>query len=264
MIIINSKENKNFKLCLQLGAKKYRDKLGLYLIEGPNLLEEAMDNGADLRLVVFSESKVPTLKVEQQRDYYRGAEVVGMSEKLFEKLTQTETSQGVIGVVQKKTETWANSTTEILSNNGNVVILDRLQDSGNIGTIIRTADAAGYKGVIVLKGSADIYSPKVIRAAAGSVFRMPVLFTESPAETIELLKKNDKKIVSTCMDAENAYYECDLKSNIGLVIGNEGNGICSEFLVGADMKIKIPMAGKTESLNAAVAAGIIMMEAIRK
>ena len=152
----------------------------------------------------------------------------------------------------------------MLAKPGNVVILDRLQDPGNIGTIIRTAEAAGYKGVVVLKGTADVYSPKVIRAAAGSVFRMPVLFLESPAQAIELLKKYDKKIVSTCFDTENNYYDIELKKNIGLVIGNEGNGICRELVEDSDIRIKIPMTGTVESLNAAVAAGIIMFEAIRK
>lgn len=264
MIIINSNENKNFKLCLQLDSKKYRDKLGLYLIEGPNLLEEALNNGAELRLVVFSETKIPALKTELQRDYYRGAEVVGMSDKLFEKIAQTETSQGVFGVVKKKDENQERTAVEIFSGDGNVVILDRLQDPGNIGTIIRTADATGYKGVISMKGTGDVYAPKVIRAAAGSVFRMPVLFLESPAQAIDLLKKNGKKIVSTCFETENIYYECDLKNNIGLIIGNEGNGISRELMDGSDLKVKIPMTGKTESLNAAVAAGIIMAEAIRK
>lgn len=264
MIIINSNENKNFKLCSQLAQKKYRDKLGLYLIEGPNLIEEAIKSDADIKLIVFNEKILIDGKTLQNAEIYQGAEVIGLSEKLFEKLAQTETSQGVIGVIKKSSETQEAIEKRVLAKSTNVVILDRLQDPGNIGTIIRTAEAVGYKGVVVLKGTADIYSPKVIRAAAGSVFRMPVLFYESPAQMMERLKKYDKKIVSTCFDTENNYYDIDLRKNIGLVIGNEGNGISSELIEGADIKIKIPMAGTVESLNAAVAAGIVMFEAIRE
>jgi len=264
MIIINSNENKNFKLCNQLAQKKFRDKLGLYLIEGPNLLEEAVNSDVDIKLVVLNEEMLATLKIPLKEGSYKGTEVIGMSEKLFEKLAQTEASQGVIGVIKKRCETQEDVEKRILSKSENVIILDRLQDPGNIGTIIRTAEASGYKGVIVLKGTADVYSPKVIRAAAGSVFRMPVLFFESPAQAMEHLKKYDKKIVSTCFDTEKNYYDIDLKKDIGLVIGNEGNGICRELIEGSDIRIKIPMAGTVESLNAAVAAGIVMFEAIRK
>ncbi len=276
MIIIHSNENKNFKLCSQLAQKKYRDKLGLYLIEGFNLMEEAIKSGAEIQLVVFSEKILADQKLFagqkitagqkllENEALFKGAEVIGLTEKLFEKLAQTEASQGVIGVIKKSSETQEEIEKRLLAKPGNVVILDRLQDPGNIGTIIRTAEAAGYQGVIVLKGTVDVYAPKVIRAAAGSVFRMPVLFYESPAQVIKQLKKYDKKIVSTCFDTEINYYELDLKNNIGLVIGNEGNGICRELMEGADIRIKIPMVGTVESLNAAVAAGIVMFEAIRK
>ena len=264
MIIINSNENKNFKLCSQLAQKKFRDKLGLYLIEGPNLLEEAVNSHADIKLVVFHEKNLSSAEVSKKTGVYKEAEVVGMSEKLFEKLAQTEASQGVLGIIKKSSETQDEVGKKMLGKASNVIILDRLQDPGNIGTIIRTAEAAGYRGVIVLKGTADLYSPKVIRAAAGSVFRMPVLFFESPAQAIEHLKKYDKKVVTTCLDAENNYYDIDLKKDIGLVIGNEGNGICRELIERSDIKIKIPMAGIVESLNAAVAAGIVMFEAIRE
>lgn len=261
MVIINSTENKNFKLCQQLASRKYRDKLGLYLIEGPNLLTEAMESHADIRAVLISESKLPVLS---ELSFLPGVEPLYMAEGLFHKLAQTEHSQGVLAVVAKPEENVSAETERMLRPGSNVVILDRLQDPGNIGTIIRTAEAAGYQGVIALKGTGDIFSPKVIRAAAGSVFRMPVLFLESPAQTMDLLRKHKKEIVTTSLETETPYYELDLRENIGLVIGNEGNGICPEFFEGSDRQIKIPMAGRIESLNAAVAAGIIMYEAMRK
>jgi TrmH family RNA methyltransferase len=267
MGIINSKENKNYKLCQQLASKKYRDQLGLYLIEGPNLLKEALENQAEIQLVLLCDAKEGTLRHEwmlRHEPMLPEGKTYHMEEKLFEKLAQTETSQGVLAVVQKPDMTRPEILDRMFSPGANLVVLDRLQDPGNIGTIIRTADGAGYQGVVVIKGTGDVYSPKVIRAAAGSVFRMPVLFLESPAQAMNILKEHGKRIVTTSLDAEVRYFDIELKENIGLIIGNEGNGVCLELKDGSDVKIKIPMTGKIESLNAAVAAGIVMYEAMRK
>ncbi len=139
-----------------------------------------------------------------------------------------------------------------------------MQDPGNVGTVIRTADAAGYSGILIIKGTVDVFSPKVVRACTGSLFRMPILFVDSPNEAIQMLKDNGKKVVSTGFDTDKYYYEIDLTQNIGLVIGNEGNGICDEFKNNSDEIIKIPMFGNIESLNASVAAALLMYETMRK
>ena len=146
---------------------------------------------------------------------------------------------------------------------GNFVVLDRLQDPGNIGTILRTADAAGYKLAVVMKGTADVFSPKVVRAATGSLFRMPVVFMDSEEELLEFTRAAGKKTVATCFDTDLYYYDVNLKENIALIIGNEGNGISETLIASSDVKIKIPMHGNIESLNASVAAGILMYEAVR-
>ena len=146
---------------------------------------------------------------------------------------------------------------------GNFVVLDRLQDPGNIGTILRTADAAGYSLAIVLKGTADVFSSKVVRAATGSLFRMPVVFMDSVDELMEFTRAAGKKLVATCFDTDRYYYDENLKENIALIIGNEGSGISRELIECSDLKIKIPMHGNIESLNASVAAGILMYEAVR-
>jgi TrmH family RNA methyltransferase len=114
--------------------------------------------------------------------------------------------------------------------------------------------------VIAIKGTCDIFSPKVVRAAAGSIFRMPLLFIDTAAETLTILKSQGKKIVGTCFDAETDYFHADLKNDIALLIGNEGGGLSRELIEGADMKVKIPMEPFVDSLNAAVAAGILMYE----
>ena len=253
MRTVSSKDNKIFRLCQQLSQKKYRDKLGLYLIEGENLLEEAVKNGAEIKTVLA------------RPDYggcFFGTEdkVFSLDDNLFRHLAQTETSQGIIAIVAKPEISPARFLDE---DGGNFVVLDRLQDPGNIGTILRTADAAGYSLAIVMKGTADVFSPKAVRAATGSLFRMPVVFMDSVDELMEFTRAAGKKLVATCFDTDRYYYDEDLRENIALVIGNEGSGISQELIEGSDLKIKIPMHGNIESLNASVAAGILMYEAVR-
>lgn len=142
--------------------------------------------------------------------------------------------------------------------------MDRLQDPGNIGTIIRTAEAAGYKGIIIVKGTGDVYSPKVVRAAAGSVLRMPMIKAEGPEDVSEFCKEYGKRLIGTSVRNAKPFYQLDLTNNVALVIGNEGNGMSSELEDLSCENIMIPMEGDNESLNAAVAAGIIMYQSIRK
>lgn len=249
---IRSKDNKIYKTCEQLLLKKYRDRFGKYLIEGENLIEEAVKNGAEVETVLLKRGceKLPSSLSDR---------AFVLDEKLFDKLAQTETSQGIMAVVAKPKTDKA----DFVGKDGNFVVLDRLQDPGNIGTILRTADAAGYSLAIVMKGTADIFSPKTVRAATGSLFRMPVVFLDSVSELREFTKAAGKKLVATCFDTQRYYFDEDLTNNIALVIGNEGNGICEEIIESSDLKIKIPMQGNIESLNASVAAGILMYEAMR-
>ena len=250
---ISSKDNKIFRLCQQLSHKKYRDKLGLYLIEGENLLEEAVKNGAAIKTVLMCRDYRGSLFGTEDKAFC-------LSDKLFEQLSQTETTQGIMAIVEKP-----ELSPDLFLNRGggNFIVLDRLQDPGNIGTILRTADAAGYELAIVMKGTADVFSPKAVRAATGSLFRMPVVFMDSVDELMEFTRAAGKKLVATCFDTDRYYYDENLKENIALIIGNEGSGISRELIECSDLKIKIPMHGNIESLNASVAAGILMYEAVR-
>ena len=250
---ISSKDNKIFRLCQQLSHKKYRDKLGLYLIEGENLLEEAVKNGAAIKTVLMCRDYRGSLFGTEDKAFC-------LSDKLFEQLAQTETTQGIMAIVEKP-----ELSPDLFLNRGggNFIVLDRLQDPGNIGTILRTADAAGYELAIVMKGTADVFSPKAVRAATGSLFRMPVAFMDSTDELMEFTRAAGKKLAATCFDTDRYYYDEDLRENIALIIGNEGGGICRELIESSDLKIKIPMHGNIESLNASVAAGILMYEAVR-
>ena len=259
MKVITSKDNRIYKHCRALGAKKYRDETGLYLVEGEKLVREACE--MDMTEMIIAEpdcaEKIKSLD----------ADAVFVEKKLFKGLVHTETSQGVIAVVRKNIfdqEAFIDAVGVREGGRKNIVVLDRLQDPGNIGTIIRTADAAGYGGVISVKGTGDIYSPKIVRATAGSVMRLPIYFAESATEAVDMLRKHGKKIVGTTLDADLYYYDADLSESIALVIGNEGSGMSEEFKISTDINVKIPMSGSIDSLNAAVAAGILMYQWKRK
>ena len=254
---IKSKDNSIYKQTKKLLMKKNRDQTGQYLIEGNNLLKEAIDNGVSI-LGIFLKDDYETknsefLSTEQTLESIPTYRLDG---RLFDDLSDTTTSQGIIGIV-KKTEA------KPFPNKGNIVVLDRLQDPGNIGTIIRTAEAAGYVGVAILKGSGDVYSSKVVRGAAGSLFRMPLFFFDTREEFLESKTASGRKLVATSLKAERYYYEEDIIRDIALIIGNEGAGIDPLLEEKCDVSIKIPMKGNMDSLNVAVAAGILMYESVR-
>lgn len=256
---ISSKDNKIYKLTEQLTQKKYRDRTGLYLIEGSNLIEEAVKNHGEIETIILDE----VFPRESLFDKYPHLEAKAflLKDKLFQRLSQTEHSQGIMAIVKKRD--FSKDEAKNLSPSANFVILDRLQDPGNIGTILRTADAAGYALVIAMKGTGDVFSPKVVRSATGSLFRVPVLLLEDGAELRELIRAAGKRLVATAADGERCYYEENLKENIALIIGNEGQGISPELMEAAECKVRLPMKGNIESLNASVAAGILMYEAVR-
>ncbi|MDD7718516.1 MAG: RNA methyltransferase [Eubacteriaceae bacterium] len=258
---IRSKDNRIFKETLKLSQKKYRDREGLYIVEGENLVGEAMEYGL-VKSIFVSEDKADFYRDRGLLKEARGDTYL-VEPKLFDRLAQTETSQGILAVVSKSLydpETLVKNE----KGNSNYVVLDRLQDPGNIGTIIRTAEGAGYSGVMVLKGTADVFSPKTVRAAAGSVFRNPIIQVEDNRELRKLCDRLGLKLVVTGFDTDKFYFDEDISQNTALVIGNEGNGVSGELMEMSDVRIKIPMMGNLESLNASVAAAILMYETQRR
>jgi TrmH family RNA methyltransferase len=257
---ITSGDNQLYKDLLRLKLKKHRDRQGKYLIEGPNLIIEAIRSGEQMDFILcssgysFGDEGVPI----------DGVPIIELDEKLLLKLSDTENPQGVMAVAEKKIYSESEFFSQDKFPRANLVVLDRLQDPGNIGTILRTAEAAGYKGAMVIKGTGDIYSPKVVRAATGTLFRLPIIFVDTAEEALYLLRKHGKKTVSTVLSDSRDYYETDLKEDIALIIGNEGSGVSKEFIINSDIRVKIPMEGSVESLNAAVAAGILMYESLRE
>lgn len=262
MQVISSKDNKIIKEAASLASKKYRDELDEYLIEGPNIVKEAMEEGGRVRFI-FTLAGDQSAEIEEIVEAAEEKDLAAfkLTSDVFAKVTQTDSPQAILAVITKRQL----SEQEFFSNvgNKNIVVLDRLQDPGNVGTVLRTAEALGFGGVIILKGTADVYQPKVVRSAAGSLLRLPLLFLDDSISCKEVLSKNNKKVFTTSMDAKKRVSDADLKENVAIVIGNEGNGICQELMEGAD-SLSIPMQGKTESINAAISAAIVMYESLRQ
>ena len=255
MTVISSQDNRIYRQCIQLGQKKYRDRLGLYIAEGRKLVQEALDAGK-ARTVLLREGTPPPFSEDTAFLFMKG--------NLFDRIAQTETSQGVLAIVAAQEEDAGKFLAAVSKAGSHVLLLDRLQDPGNIGTLIRTADAAGYAGLVVLKGTGDIYASKVVRAAAGSLLRLPVYRAESGEEALELLRKAGKRLVAATPEGGVDYRLADYGPGIGLMVGNEGAGLSEILEKSADLRVAIPMENGVESLNAAVAAGILIYESIKK
>lgn len=260
---ISSPDNDKIRLINKLSKKKYRDQQGKFVVEGINLVRAALCKEQLIELVLiaddfdFSEVAYALSAGVDYRNIYM------IPRFLFEKITDAENGSGIIAVVKKSSYT-IDSLDDIDTNFGdNILVLDRLQDPGNIGTMIRTAVAAGYSIVATIKGTADIYSPKVLRASAGMIFDISVVELADTDEFKNMVSMLDKKIVVTDPREGDPYYRCDLAKGIALVIGNEGNGISNEIMECSDIRVTIPMQGEVESLNAAICASLLMYEAIR-
>lgn len=263
---ITSKDNKTIKYCKNLQQKKLRDKTGQFLIEGVKPLEEAINLGFSMDYIFVREDMWEHLNekgnsvfmklLEKERTYK-------VSRHIFQSISQTENSQGLLAII-KKIDYSKEQIISKISPKANILILDKVQDPGNLGTLIRTSEGAGYEAIISIKGTGDIFAPKTVRATGGSIFRMPFLFLENYEELMEFLKDLNKKAVVTAPLGEEYYYDADLKENIGLIVGNEGNGVDEKLIEKADLRVKIPMKGNLESLNVAVAGALVMYEALRK
>ena len=252
MKVVTSRENAIYKSALKLLQKKHRDRTGQYLLEGRKPLRDALDLGLVIEKVFVCNGE----NAEELEAVLPEHALIALEHGLFARLSDTEHSQGVIAVIQKDIldeEAFAEG-----CEGGNIAILDRLQDPGNVGTIIRTAEAAGFSGVIATDETADPYGPKAVRASSGALLRMPVLTGASAEEAIAFAKERGCALTVTDMDGEVSCFDLEEAGSSALVIGNEGRGASASFREEADITVHIPMAGRIESLNAAVAAGIVM------
>ncbi len=258
---ILSTQNARVKEWASLLEKKHRDKLDKFIIEGIHLVSEALRSDWDIQYIVYDTEKgIPAELKEDIAGYNGGAQYVAVSQAVLEKCTDTRTPQPVFAIVHKRNALLSSLLKE---DSAMVMVLDGVQDPGNVGTIIRSADASGAKGVVLGKGCADLYNPKTIRSTMGSLFHVPVLEADL-AEVLPAAKEQGMKLVSTSLQAEVSCYEYDFRSGGWIVIGNEGKGISAETAVLVEEHVLIPMQGQAESLNAAMAATVLLFEAMRQ
>ncbi len=184
-----------------------------------------------------------------------------VSDQVFRQLSGTVTTQGILGIVKQPSY----SITDILDDKKHIwLLLDDIRDPGNLGTIMRTAEGAGMSAVIMGKGTADLFNPKTVRSTMGAIFRMPFVYVDDITEIIKQIKDNGYSVYGTAMKGSITYDMADYTKGAGIVIGNEANGIQDSVLECITGSINIPMDGKLESLNAAVAAAVVMYEAARQ
>ncbi|MEF9934182.1 TrmH family RNA methyltransferase [Clostridium sp.] len=250
-----SKDNKLVKKALKLKQKKYRESENLFIAEGIRFVECAIENNS-LEYILYSSKLYSTSGYERVLD--SGVDTYEIEESVLESICDTVNPQGVIGVCRK-------SLYEVEDALGNLVaIIDGVQDPGNMGTIIRTCDAAGVSGIVILKGTVDIYNPKVLRSTMGSIFHMPIVHIDSLLSIKSRLDEKNYNILATSLEAKSSLYDYDFSNNTAFILGNEANGVSSESFSLATDLIIIPMEGSAESLNVGVANGVIVYEALRQ
>ncbi|MDR1926132.1 MAG: RNA methyltransferase [Endomicrobium sp.] len=250
---IESIRNQIFKETLQLQDKKFRDKNNLFIVEGKKQVKE-ISKYWHIKQIFISEKHKNTIKIKNFTN------VIVLSENLFNKLVSTQSPQGIMAVVKKKQY----NVKKIVKTRGLFIILENIQDPGNLGTIIRSANSFAAKAVFVSKGSADIYSEKTLRATMGSIFHLPVINDINIEDTLNIMKKEKITIFAASIKGEKYLNDIKFPSKKAFIIGNEANGLKSETEDLADELVKIYMPGRSESLNVAIAASIIMYEATKR
>lgn len=256
-MFIESKDNNLFKNTKKLKERKNRNKNSKYIIEGFRLVQEAFKAKVDVDYLIVTKDGNEKMDLYLSDYISNQVKIYEISDNLFKELVSTENPQGILAVI--------NMNIKPMNFHGEFYLLcDKLQDPGNIGTIIRTAHAAGVQGIILTKGTVDIYNEKAIRSTMGSIFYIPIHYDDDNLSLVKKLKEQGFKLVVTSLETDKDFFQEDLCGKVVLTVGNEGNGVSKEVFELADTKVKIPMPGNAESLNVAIATSVIMYEKVRQ
>lgn len=241
MQVISSKENEFIKHIKKLKDKKYRDISNEYLIEGIKILEEAIKEKANIKQIIICDDCEKTSNIPKELMYeIAKQECVYVTSKLFNTLTEVSNPQGILAIVEKNNVQEKLNIGSIDFNQDIILALDDIQDPGNLGTILRTVDSIGINQILVSKGTADAYNPKVVRSTMGAIFRVKIIECENLEQTLKEIKKHKFEILITSLQTTNSIYDIKYNKKV-LVIGNEANGVSENIQRLADKKIKIPM-----------------------
>ena len=251
---ITSSKNEKFKFFKSLKTKKARTEFFRYTVEGIKSVHDAVNANSAIDAILVSQ----TFYNEQNIEYINDIDIYVIGDEIFSSLSTTETPQGIIAVIKK------NDNEFVINPEKDYIYCDHIQDPGNLGTIIRTADAAGFGGVILSPDCVEVYNPKTVRASMGSFFHVAIS-ENIPVSTLLEYKSLGFSIVCGSLSENTVNYtDADFTKPVIIAVGNEANGISDELLCTSDINIKIPILGSAESLNAAVAAAIIMYEVNRQ
>ena len=258
--MISSLSNSQVKNLTLLQKKtKARDEQGVFVVEGLKMFEEARSMG--LLVKAYASESFYQEILQERPDYFDALDYELVTDSVFKEVSDTKTPQGIMGTVTKSKY----SLESILKvPEACLLLLEDIRDPGNLGTMIRTAEGAGITGIICNASTVDLYNPKVIRATMGSIYRVPFYQTEDFYETLTEIKRNHIIVFAAHLLGMPYDTEGSFRNRCAFLIGNEANGLSEQASKEADKLIKIPMAGKVESLNAAVAAAILMYEAARQ
>jgi RNA methyltransferase, TrmH family len=250
---IESESNVSLKQWKKLHTKKEREKTGTFLLDGPHLVEEAISSGAKIQHVIIEENyQIKEHWLKQKFGLW------SVPAKLMKQLSETEKPQGIIAVCEMMEQP-----EELIKENGRYLLIDGVQDPGNLGTIIRTADSAGLDGVFLGDGSADLYNGKTVRSTQGSLFHLPIIKGELKSVAAEC-KENGVPVISTSLHEAVDMREMPEMNGFALIVGNEGQGVQQILQEESSMNVKIPIFGQAESLNVSVATGILLYELQRR
>ena len=253
--MITSTSNIQVKTVINLLKKSgERKKSGLFVIEGLRIFMEAP--AALVHRIYASESFIAA-----HGKLLDGFEYETVSDNVFRQMSDTRTPQGILAIMKMPAYNIPDITS---AKNPMIIVLENIQDPGNLGTIVRTGEGAGITGVIMSNGTVDIYNPKTIRATMGSIYRVPFCYAENMQAVMQKLKKCKIQTYAAYLEGSSVHDAQNYKEATAFLIGNEGNGLTRELAERADWRIRIPMCGKVESLNAGIASAILMYEAQRQ
>ncbi len=238
-----------------LKQKKYRQEQQEFLVEGIRAVEEAVEYG-DTRMIFFVPTDDARINALLQKAEAKGIAISETYEGYMVMICDTTTPQGIVAVCRLPKCRMQ----DVFASKKMVLVLDRVQDPGNLGTMLRTADAAGLGGVICLEGSADAFMPKVIRSTMGSIFHIPVVQNVPEADFLQMAMEYKYETIATSMDGGTDVYDTKIKGNLAVIVGNEANGISPTLIKSANKCCYIPMKGRAESLNVAIAAAIVIFQ----
>jgi RNA methyltransferase, TrmH family len=259
---LSSKDNSFIKHIHSLSEPKHRKKEQAFLIEGVKMVEEALRDNAGVTMIIAAPSIVQhhgkgVLKLAESRSI----ETVWITERMMDTVSENKTPQPVMAIVkmreQHEEELFAHAAKLI-------VVTHQLQDPGNLGTIIRTAEAAGASGVAITSNTVDPYNAKAIRASMGSILRLPIIFIGQTAAFLDTCKTKGFQTAAAVLIAEHTHFDVDLVKPTVVLLGQEGAGLPQDIMEHIDLQLRIPMAATIDSLNVATAAAVILYEAMRQ